>query len=291
MSDELVHELEHGAGKVGKALGEDMAHGLSGVYHETAENLHKVATNVEENEKKVVRKYFIDDRGNVSEIVDGKLKAVDLEHDESGIKGILDPERAKPGVRQLTEEEKTDLSANQKKWESLGRGEGEWVESERIEKPTALSEAVEEARRAQKKGKGDYGGSNYAALHYASADGKHEFILVGRSSQLRSHSERSIGYPMVHEGKQYRVDELYTERRPCQSGSTCDRWLNMYIYHPEHNPGLRVTHGVQYDSSVPTPARDLPFKGYINQLRLNHKAHLYGGVAGTKNFDNPDPVA
>lgn len=285
MSDELVHEFEQGAEKVGKALGEDMAHGLSGVYHETAENLHKVATNVEENEKKVVRKYFIDDNGDVKEIVDGKLKDLDP-HDGSGIKGILEDERKPPGVQTLTEDEKKELSANKKAWEKQGRDPEDWKESEKLTEPTELSKAVEEARRAQKDGVGDYGGTNYAALHYVSEDGKQEFILVGRSSGERSHSERSIGYPMVHNGKQFNVDELYTERRPCQKGSTCDRWLNMHMYDPAKNPDLRITHAVEYDNAIKdTDVRNEPFGRYIDQLEADHGAGKYGGTAGTQDFD------
>ncbi|WP_042422643.1 nucleic acid/nucleotide deaminase domain-containing protein [Streptacidiphilus anmyonensis] len=292
MSDPLVQPLEHTAEKAGKALGEDMAHALGGVYEETAQNVHTVAQNVEENEKKLVRKYFIDDEGNVKEIVDGKLQSIKAD-DASGIKGILEDGRQPDGVKTLTDEERKELSAKKSDWKKKGRAEEDWKESEKLTEPTELSKAVEEARRAQKDGAGDYGGTNYAALHYASEDGKQEFILVGRSSGERSHSERSIGYPMVHNGKQFRVDELYTERRPCQKGSTCDRWLNMHMYDPAKNPDLRITHGVQYDSSIKDPVvRNEPFGRYISQLQADHAASPphYGGTAGSQDFDTAPPT-
>ncbi|MBF9071977.1 nucleic acid/nucleotide deaminase domain-containing protein [Streptacidiphilus fuscans] len=292
MSD-VAKPFEEAAGKTVKALSEDVSHAYGGILDETKSNLHTIADNVEENEKKTVRKYFVDDEGNVKEIVDGQLKDLSPE-DDSGIRGLLDANRETPGVKSLTPEEKKELSANKKSWESLGRTqdkEGEWVESQKLEEPTDLSKAVEEARRAQHGGEGDYGGTNYAALHYASTDGKEEFILVGRSSAERSHSERSIGYPLVHNKKQFQVDQVYTERRPCQKGSTCERWLNMHMFDPEQNPDLKVTHAVDYDNDIKdTDVRNAPFDRYIDQLESNHASGDYGGTAGSMDFD-VDPAA
>jgi hypothetical protein len=92
---------------------------------------------------------------------------------------------------------------------------------------------------------------------------------------------------MVHNGKQFQVDRIYTERRPCQDNMNCRRWLNMHIYHPTLNSKLEVTHGMEYDNAIEnTVDRNKPFGRYISELQSGHAAGKYGsGLAGTRNFD------
>lgn len=139
------------------------------------------------------RKYFIHDDGRVQEIKDGKL--VDVKDPDESLKTMLDGAKVKDPSKEEIEKHNAKKYKKSDKDDAGNQKQDEKVVSQKIDDPTELSRAVEEARRAQ----GDYGGKNYASLRYRDQNG--EFILVGRSDYNRSHSERSIGKPCSVAGR------------------------------------------------------------------------------------------
>ncbi|KJK55545.1 nucleic acid/nucleotide deaminase domain-containing protein [Saccharothrix sp. ST-888] len=273
MTKGAAKALEDTAQKLEKTLVEDAGQAVSKLYKDTHEGLEKSLKNHVENDAEhaaSLRKYFVDDGGKVQEIRNGKLHALDPD-DKSGIHGFVDPKTHKVKDPSPTDMQKKYHARKDKK------NPGEGVKSEKIKDPTDLSRATEEARRAN----GDYKGKNYAALKYKDEDG-HKFVLVGRSDYDRSHSERSIGKPLLggHEGD---VKELYTERAPCQDGPNCERWVGRHF--ESKNPDLKVSHGVDYDNKVVTEDRDWGHKAYLKQLKADHGAGDHSGTMGTKDFD------
>ncbi|MGE7433653.1 nucleic acid/nucleotide deaminase domain-containing protein [Kitasatospora sp. NPDC001175] len=308
MTNQVTKALEHGAEKLGKTLADDAGKAVKDFYHSTGDNLKKVAHNTREADAKHAgdlkrmldsepkngpraphepagpsgsrgggggdgggrKKYFVHDDGRVQEIRGGKL--VDLDpKDKSGVHTLLDSSSGKvkdPSAKDM--EKKYHAQKDPKK-------PGEKVHSDKIDDPTELSRAVEEARR----GESDYKGKNYAALRYKDKDG--EFIVVGRSGDLRSHSERSIGKPLLG-GKEQNVKELYTERAPCQKNANCERWLARHF--EPHNSDLSVSHGVEYNNSIPQKDRDWAHRAYVKQLKDDHDAGNYGGTMGKHDFDD-----
>ncbi|MFB7674151.1 nucleic acid/nucleotide deaminase domain-containing protein [Kitasatospora purpeofusca] len=305
MSDPTVKALKNVASKLGKTLSDDMGKAAKKMYKQAGDNLNKTAKHHKDNDhhtagdfdgkakdkaaeppktgngaggdgpKPAPRKYYIHDDGRVQEIKDGKL--VDLQNPDASLKTILDGTNVKDPTKA-----ELDKHHNAKKYKKSDTDEDgkqkqdEKVVSQRIEKPDELSRAVEEVRRAQ----GDYGGKNYASLRYR--DEKGEFILVGRSDYNRSHSERSIGKPLLGD-KAGNVRDLYTEREPCQAGPNCQRWLGRHF--ESQNPELNVSHGVAYDNKIPANDRDWAHKAYLKQLEQDHAAGQHGGTMGSKDFD------
>ncbi|MGK4582514.1 nucleic acid/nucleotide deaminase domain-containing protein [Kitasatospora sp. HPMI-4] len=304
MTNQIVKALERGAQKVGETLAQNAGKAVKDLYDSTGHNLKKVAHNTRETDathagdlKRMLdgsrknpphephkpggpsggggggggggrKKYFIHDDGRVQEIRGGKL--VDLDpKDKSGIHTLLDSTSGK-----VKDPSKKELDSKYHARKPVKPGEK--VHSDKIDEPSELSRAVEEARRAES----DYKGKNYAALRYK--DDKGEFILVGRSGDLRSHSERSIGKPLLG-GREQHVKELYTERAPCQKDANCERWLARHF--EPHNPDLKVSHGVDYDSKVPQKDRDWGHKAYVDRLAQDHRAGEYGGTMGKHDFD------
>ncbi|MEV0530381.1 nucleic acid/nucleotide deaminase domain-containing protein [Kitasatospora sp. NPDC050463] len=307
MTDPIVKALQKSAKQVGKALAEDTGKAVKKMYKQAGDNLAKTAKHHKDNDSSTAhgfnekgkekaapppkagsgsggdgpktppRKYFIHDDGRVQEIKDGKL--VDLDGSDKSLKTLLDGNSDK-----VKDASPDDLKStyNAKKYKKSDKDDDgnpkqdEKVVSKKIDSPTELSRAVEEARRAE----GNYGGKNYASLRYRDEHG--EFILVGRSDYVRSHSERSIGKPLLG-GKEGNVSDLYTERAPCQAGPNCERWLARHF--ESENPDLKVTHGVDYDNKVATKDRDWGHKAYLDQLEEDHFAGKHDGTMGTKDFD------
>ncbi|MEU1419629.1 nucleic acid/nucleotide deaminase domain-containing protein [Kitasatospora sp. NPDC005751] len=306
MTDPIVKALEKGAQKLGKALADDMGKAAKKMYKQAGDNLSKAAKHHKDNDsgnahtfdeknkdkaapppkagssggdgpKTPPRKYYVHDDGRVQEIKDGKF--VDVDGSDKSLKTLLDgaSEKVKdPSPDDLKDKYHAKKYKKSDKDDDGNPKKDEKVPSSRIDAPTPLSRAVEEARRAQ----GDYGGKNYAALRYKHPDGD-EIILVGRSGD-RSHSERSIGKPLLG-GREDHVSELYTERAPCQANENCERWLGRH-FQPK-NPDLDVNYGVEYDSKVPTKNRDWGHRAYLDQLHQDHTAGQHGGTMGTKDFD------
>lgn len=123
-----------------------------------------------------------------------------------------------------------------------------------------LGQATQLARYARN----DYTGNNYAAGRYIDPDGRGESILVGYSEN-GMHSERSIGYPILHNGKQSGLKEVFTEREPCQLTPSCDRWLDRHF-----KQANMVHHTNTYDQTVSRYSRDLEHKKYMAELRKSH---------------------
>ncbi|MEU6505171.1 nucleic acid/nucleotide deaminase domain-containing protein [Streptomyces sp. NPDC046942] len=110
------------------------------------------------------------------------------------------------------------------------------VKSKKIDASTSdLAQATQAARVARD----DFDGTNYAAGRYIDAGGR-ESILVGYSNK-RGHSERMIGFPILHSNQGHRLKEIFTEREPCQKNPVCARWLS---YHFGSN--FKVTHAANY---------------------------------------------
>ncbi|MET9438731.1 nucleic acid/nucleotide deaminase domain-containing protein [Streptomyces sp. NPDC006551] len=177
--------------------------------------------------------YLLSKDGTVQQLMpDGTLRPVD-KNDTSGIHGLMEPngkvwrpesraEKAKMGVSD------TDTAK---------------VRSKPVDPyGDDLGQATQLARYANN----DYESKhNYAAGRYIDPETKKEIILVGRSDR-GMHSERVIGYSLIHKEKQAGLREVFTEREPCQKrNSRCDAWLAKHFV--PHNPELKVTHVVEYD--------------------------------------------
>ncbi|WP_441249525.1 nucleic acid/nucleotide deaminase domain-containing protein [Kitasatospora sp. McL0602] len=274
MTKGAAKALEDTAQKLEKTLVEDAGQAVSKLYKDTHEGLEKSLKNHLENDAEhaaSLRKYFLDDKGGLHEIRDGELHALE-KGDGSGIHSLLDSEGKK-----VKDPSKAEMKDKYHARKDPANPEEKGVESHKLEEPHDLSRAVEEARLANK----DYGGKNYAALHYKDEDG-HEFILVGRSGDNRSHSERSIGKPLLG-GNEHNIRDLYTERAPCQDGPNCERWMGRHL--EPHNSDLNVSHGVEYDNSIPRAERDWGHKAYLEQLEKDHTEGRTGGTMGSHDFD------
>ena len=122
-----------------------------------------------------------------------------------------------------------------------------------------LGQATQAARIARN----DYKGTNYAAGRYIDPDTGKESILVGYSNKA-GHSERMIGRPLLHNGKEAGLKEVFTEREPCRKNPECARWLDSYF-----GSGLKVTHVADYyDSTGKTTNKE--HTQYVNGLRKAH---------------------
>ena len=84
-------------------------------------------------------------------------------------------------------------------------------------------------------------------------------------SEKSMHSERSIGYPLLHNGKQSGLKEVFTEREPCQLKPSCDRWLDRHFPHAK-----TVHHTNEYDQTVPRHRRDVEHQQYMQELQKAH---------------------
>lgn len=71
------------------------------------------------------------------------------------------------------------------------------------------------ATQAARVARDDYKGTNYAAGKYVDPKSGATSILVGYSNK-QGHSERMIGRPLLHNGKEDNLTKLYTEREPCK---------------------------------------------------------------------------
>ncbi len=286
MSEAIANALKDGTDDVLVPAVHDTENALKRAFHSVADGAEQVAGNVEETEAGLAKDltraggkdaenaktYFIDDDGSVQELKDGALHPIAAD-DSSGIRTILDSDDK--AVDPSPEDMKKKYHGNKDKNNPGETG----VQSTKISAPTDLSKAVEDARFAR----GDYSGGNYAALKYHDDDGN-EFILVGKSSYARNHSERSIGKPMLG-GREMNVKELYTERAPCQASPNCKRWLGRYF--EKANPDLAVTHGVEYDAALGKEERNAGHEAYIAALRENHGLPGRPPTMGNGAFDSP----
>ncbi|MEU9334406.1 nucleic acid/nucleotide deaminase domain-containing protein [Streptomyces sp. NPDC048290] len=159
-------------------------------------------------------------------------------------------------------------------------GTGDTVDSTKVAPgSTDLARATQLGRYANRTERPDsyIPGGNYASALYDDGQGN-RFILVGASGE--AHSERSIGHPLIKNGQEGHVSELYTEREPCQKNPKCDKYLAR-----EFPDGLDVTHSAKYDQSEKGPngeelskyRKDREHRAYVRWLHEQWDQH---GVAG-----------
>lgn len=217
--------------------------------------------------------YLLSDDGSIRQLHhDGTTSPV-RSNDSSGVNDILGGKAWYP-------------------WNSKGEkqrknkpGKGDTVNSSKVAPgSTPLARATQLGRYANRTERpASYiPGGNYAsALH---DDGKgNRFILVGASGE--AHSERSIGHPLIKNGHEGSVSELYTEREPCQKNPKCDKYLAR-----EFPDNLEVTHSAKYDQSEKAPdgeelskyKRDREHRAYVKWLHEQWDQHgVTGGRTGT----------
>ncbi|MFF3312834.1 nucleic acid/nucleotide deaminase domain-containing protein [Streptomyces sp. NPDC002952] len=235
-TDETIHVLEDHGGKI-----------------DTSKKDHK--KNDEKTKRDIdsckdVRTYLLSADGTVERLdADGKLHHLDST-DKARLDGILDNGKA---WRPQTRRDQADTSVP-----NTHTGK---VRSTKVD-PYAdeLGQATQLARYARD----DYSGNNYAAGRYIDPDGRGESVLVGYSEKSM-HSERSIGYPILHNGKQSGLKEVFTEREPCQLKPSCDRWLDLHF-----KDAKTVHHTNDYDQAVPRHRRDTEHHQYMEELRKAH---------------------
>uniref|UniRef100_A0AAU3GNQ3 Outer membrane channel protein CpnT-like N-terminal domain-containing protein n=1 Tax=Streptomyces sp. NBC_01401 TaxID=2903854 RepID=A0AAU3GNQ3_9ACTN len=199
---------------------------------------------------KDVRTYLLDADGTVRRLeADGDLKPLDGT-DKQRLDGILnDGEAWRPSTRK----EREELSVGD-------THEGKVTSTKVDPYSDELGQATQLARYARN----DYEGNNYAAGRYIDPDGRGESVLVGYSKNSM-HSERSIGYPILHNEKQSGLKEVFTEREPCQKRPRCEAWLDSYF-----KEAKTVHHANNYDQSVLRHKRDVEHQKYMDELKASH---------------------
>ncbi|MFZ4273646.1 nucleic acid/nucleotide deaminase domain-containing protein [Streptomyces arboris] len=243
-TDEMVKTLEEHGGKIDESKRE---------HRRTDEERKRDFDRCRvDDESKDVRTYLLATDGTVKRLLpDGAVESLDGD-DRSRLDGILDNGKAwRPGSRRDQDDTK------------VPNGHTSKVTSKKISDPYTdpLAQATQIARYARN----DYGGSNYAAGRYVDPDGKGESILVGYSEKPKGmHSERSIGYPVLHNGKQSGMKEMFSEREPCQLRPSCDRWLD------KHFSATDVRYAHDYDQSVARHLRDKEHQKYVEDLAAAH---------------------
>uniref|UniRef100_A0AAU1TY94 Outer membrane channel protein CpnT-like N-terminal domain-containing protein n=1 Tax=Streptomyces sp. NBC_00119 TaxID=2975659 RepID=A0AAU1TY94_9ACTN len=235
-ADETVHVLEKHGGKIDDSKKE----------HKKSDE----KTKRDLDSCKDVRTYLLGADGTVQRLdADGDLHRLDST-DKDRLDGILDNGKAwRPQSRRDQDDTKVPNTHTGK------------VQSTKVDPYTdELGQATQLARYARD----DYSGNNYAAGRYIDPDGRGESILVGYSEKSM-HSERSIGYPLLHNGKQSGLKEVFTEREPCQLKPSCDRWLD------RHFPQAKTVHHTNdYDQTVPRHRRDTEHQDYMDELKKRH---------------------
>ncbi|ARF58242.1 nucleic acid/nucleotide deaminase domain-containing protein [Streptomyces gilvosporeus] len=289
MTNKIVQALEHGAAKLGKTLGEDAGKAVENLYQDTRKRLKRVADNHLENDAKHAAEmeriakrarpegtpvYHLDDAGNISR----------LRHDPHA---KTPEERYKKEA--LTAEDKERLGLQSSSVGAPKEGERHALlkdasEGKTTPRPTAsstqvplgssdLAEATQLARHADNsygtKKPGGFTSNNYAAARVTGANGKGDFILVGRSHRsdgvnVGAHSERMIGTPFLRQGEGGRIRELYTERAPCGPAANCSAWM------AERLPHVQVTHSVEYGNTPASRAAgNKAMENYLDGLRAS----------------------
>ncbi|WP_405509930.1 hypothetical protein OG323_32195 [Streptomyces cyaneofuscatus] len=208
-----------------------------------------------DSDGKDVPMYLLAKDGTVQQLLpDGTLKSVD-KNDTSGIHGLLESDGK--AWRPESRAEKREVGVQD--------GEGKVVRSTRVDPyEDPLGQATQLARYAND----DYETKhNYAAGRYVDPSDKgKELILIGRSDR-GMHSERVIGYSLIRKGKQEGLQEVFTERAPCQKrNSRCDAWLAKHF--GEHT---KVTDAVPYDQlNGKREEGNALHQAYVEKLKKAH---------------------
>lgn len=246
---------------------EKKAHQLEKEIDDVAKKAKKNRDNHKDNEdknKKDIDKcgdqgdtpmYLLGKDGTVQSLTpDGQLHKVSP-NDNSGIHDLLesDGKAWRPSNR-----------AEREKYSTPG-GHQKKVSSTKVD---PYSDDLGQATQAARYARNDYSGNNYAAGRYVDPDTGKEIVLVGYS-EGSMHSERSIGYPLLNKGKGAGLQEVFTEREPCQKRPSCDRWLDQHF--ASKNPNLTVHHTAEYDQTEKNGTkRNKEHGDYISGLRKFH---------------------
>lgn len=217
-ADEMVKTLEDHGGKIDKSKGSHKNHD-----DDVKDKFKKCDKDGDDN----VRTYLLNADGSVQRLYeDGQTTKLD-DADRSRLNGVVlnDGKAWIPS----TPKEKSEFYADSK---HPGRAPSTKIG---FDSKDDLVRATQAARIARD----DYKGTNYAAGRYVAPDGK-ESILVGYSNK-NGHSERMIGRPLLHNGKQDGLTEIFTEREPCRKNPECARWLDYYF-----KKDTKVTHVADY---------------------------------------------
>ncbi|MEU7304120.1 nucleic acid/nucleotide deaminase domain-containing protein [Streptomyces sp. NPDC007189] len=254
--DSMIHGALEGCEKalvkVGKHLTEtvpDRARAVSRLHKGNDIDVGRRAKRIKtwkDGEDAETRTYLLHADGSVQRLhADGGTGDLD-DHDRKRLHGIVGDDGR--FYIPATPKQKSEFHAEQK---HPGR-----AKSQKIDPSTSdLARATQAARVAR----GDDGGTNYAAGRYIDGAGR-ESILVGYSNK-RGHSERMIGFPVIHSNQKHRLEEIFTEREPCQKNPVCARWLDYHF-----GSDLRVTHAADYyDENMKTTNTE--HTKYVNGLK------------------------
>ncbi|MFE4526838.1 nucleic acid/nucleotide deaminase domain-containing protein [Streptomyces anulatus] len=215
---EMVKTLEDHGGKISKSKRDQK---------EEDERRGKEIGKCDVDEGEEVRTYLLNADGSVQRLDEsGRTSALDTE-DKTRLNGVV-LNNGKAWIPS-TPKEKSEFYADSK---HPGRTPSRKIG---FDSQDDLVRATQAARIARD----DYKGTNYAAGRYIEPGGK-ESILVGYSNK-NGHSERMIGRPLLHNGKQDNLTEVFTEREPCRKNPECARWLDFYF-----KQNMKVTHVADY---------------------------------------------
>lgn len=286
MTNAVTKALEDLAGKTVTVLGKRAGKAVEDLYHDTGKRLKQDADAHVENDRKIATDlknigrrddptpvYHIDDDGEMTRLHHNP-DADDPEHRYTHEK--LTPEdKQRIGL-------KPDSHGGTRKAErkSLLKNDGEGVVKPRPRIPSSevsfggsdLARATQLARHADN----SYGGvrkekfmsNNYAAARVTNADGKGDFIIVGRSHRAdgmgrqTAHSERMIGTPFLRQNDGARIRQMYSEREPCPVPPNCSSWL------AERLPHVEVFRSVAYGvTTASRGAGNAAMEQYLNALK------------------------
>ncbi|WP_328486099.1 WXG100-like domain-containing protein [Streptomyces zaomyceticus] len=239
-ADEMVKTLEDHGGKIDKSKGSHQDHD-----DDVKDKLKKC-----DKDNGEVRTYLLNADGSVQRLyANGQTDELDTA-DKTRLNGVVlnDGKAWIP----TTPKEKSEFYADSK---HPGKAPSKKVDFTSKDELVLATQAARIARD-------DYKGTNYAAGRYVAPDGT-ESILVGYSNK-NGHSERMIGRPLLHNGKQDGLTEIFTEREPCKKNPECARWLDYYF-----KKDVKVTHVADYY----TPEGKTTNKEHTKYLEYLKKLH------------------
>ncbi len=263
MLDKVIDGIEQGVKKSAKHLDEDMTGGLKKMAKNHRDNDDETALSLAQIRKRTdgnTPMYLMGDDGTVKRLhVDGtRADLTEEDRQRIGLKfdgdNVGRPQPGEPSLKLQGKERPRPLTSSRRV--ELGS--------------TPLSRAVQLARHADSSygthrevdGKDKFESNNYAAARFDSK-GDGGFIMVARSSGFR-HSERMIGFPVLRDGAQDRMTELYTERAPCSTAPNCSAWMR------ERFPNVDVTHSIEYGSTRESTAQgNAEMMDYLDRLKAN----------------------
>ncbi|WP_217505245.1 WXG100-like domain-containing protein [Streptomyces lunaelactis] len=240
-ADEMVKTLEEHGGKIDKSK--------SGHKEEDERRKREFEKCKNGGGDDEVRTYLLNADGSVQRLYeDGRTNSLD-DADKSRLNGVV-LNNGKAWIPD-TPKEKSEFYADAT---HPGRAPSRKID---FDSKDDLVQATQAARIARD----DYKGTNYAAGRYIDPGTGKESILVGYSNK-NGHSERMIGRPLIHNGKEDGLTEVFTEREPCRKNPQCARWLDYYFKND-----LNVTHVADYykPNGTTTNAEHTRYLDYLKQ--------------------------